>query len=60
MFRKVWLVALTVLTVAFLTALAVLSEPKPTQWLTDREVDALVYKDMLEQGIINPTTGEIK
>lgn len=59
MYRKVWLVVLTLLTIAFVAALIALSEPRPTVWLTDQEVDELVYKDMLEQGIINPETGEI-
>ena len=59
MARKVWLVVLTLLTIAFVAALIALSEPRPTVWLTDQEVDELVYKDMLEQGIINPETGKI-
>lgn len=58
--RKVWLVVLTLLTVAFLTTLAVLSETKPTQWLTDQEVDELVEQDMLEKGFINSVTGEYR
>ena len=57
--RKVWLVILTLLTVAFLVALAVLSDPRPTAWLTDQEVDELVYQDMLEKGFIDPETGKI-
>ena len=59
MFRKVWLVILTLLTVAFLVALAVLSDLRPTAWLTDREGDELVYQDMLEKGFIDPETGKI-
>ena len=59
MARKVWLVALTLLTIAFVAALIALSEPRPTAWLTDREVDELVYQDMLEKGFIDPETGKI-
>ena len=58
MLRKVWLVVLALLTVAFLVALAVFSEPRPTAWLTDQEVDELVHKDMIEKGFIDPETGE--
>ena len=58
MARKFWLVALTLLTAAFLVALAVLSEPKPTAWLTDKEIDELVYQDMVEKGFVDPETGE--
>ena len=50
---------LTVLTVVFIVTLLILSKPKPTVWMTDQEVDALVYQDMLEKGFIDPTTGEI-
>lgn len=59
MYRKVWIAVLTVLTVAFLVALAVLSEPRPTAWMTDKEVDELVYQDMIEKGFVDPTTGKI-
>ena len=58
-FRKVWIAMLTVLTVVFIVTLLILSKPKPTVWMTDQEVDALVYQDMLEKGFIDPTTGEI-
>lgn len=59
MFRKVWIAMLTVLTVAFIVTLLMLSKPKPTIWMTDQEADALVYQDMLEKGFIDPTTGKI-
>ena len=57
--RKVWIAVLTVLTVAFLVTLAVLSDPRPAAWMTDKEVDELVYQDMIEKGFIDPTTGKI-
>ena len=50
MARKVWLVFLTIITVAFVATLLVIAlrEYQPSVWLTDREIDALVYQDMRE------------
>ena len=53
---------LTAITIWFVVTLAVMSvkEHKPSVWLTDKEVDELVYRDMLEMGFVDPETGKLR
>lgn len=62
MYRKDWIAVLTAITIWFVVTLAVMSvkEHKPSVWLTDKEVDELVYRDMLEMGFVDPETGKLR
>lgn len=57
--RRVWLVALTLFTVAFIALLIAISirEHKPSVWLSDREIDKLVNQEMRELRLLPEEVG---